>query len=280
MGNLKTIGQVVDAELEGRVREYYYRKVPSQTTVANVWFDLSMSPGNPGPKYWFDAAPNTAKAVFQSTDGGFFHGANVSPSEKYLRGLYLFCLGANSPVSPAILCDYLMYYPSIDEGTTDEQFMDNTVTLPRYTDGKGVYMMAVSVASRVGGQQFFVNYTNSDGVAGRISGTVTMNVATAIGSFVTGSNNFIPLQYGDGGVRSVESVTMLGVDTGLFSIVLVKPLYSTSFGTVTTFQDHDPLTQKAMLPRIYDNAFLNFILLPSVSLSGVPFTGSVKCIWN
>ena len=44
------------------------------------------------------------------------------------------------------LMDYLMYYPLIDEGTTDEQFMVNNATLPRYTDGDGVQRMAVSVA--------------------------------------------------------------------------------------------------------------------------------------
>lgn len=44
------------------------------------------------------------------------------------------------------LCDYLMYYPLIDEGTTDEQFMINSENLPRYETGAGVQVMAVSVA--------------------------------------------------------------------------------------------------------------------------------------
>lgn len=48
------------------------------------------------------------------------------------------------------LMDYLMYYPLIDEGTTDEQFMINTTPLTRYTDGAGVQIMAVSVAGRTG----------------------------------------------------------------------------------------------------------------------------------
>ena len=71
------VKDVVESELCGRVRTYQWRKSPSQTTTARLWFDLSMSPGNPPPKYWFDAAPGVAKAVYQSTDGGFFHGAAV-----------------------------------------------------------------------------------------------------------------------------------------------------------------------------------------------------------
>lgn len=42
---------------------------------------------------------------------------------------------ANQPTAlpmRMILLDYLMYYPLIDEGTTDEQFMTNTIPLPRY----------------------------------------------------------------------------------------------------------------------------------------------------
>jgi len=73
----------------------------------------------------------------------------------------------------AVLLDYLLYYPSIDDGTLDEQVMDNTVTLPRYTDGKGVQMMAITTGVRTGGQTFQVKYTNSDGVAGRLSSICT-----------------------------------------------------------------------------------------------------------
>ena len=40
----KTIQEVVNAELEGKVREYQWRKTPSQTTTSGLWFDTSMSP--------------------------------------------------------------------------------------------------------------------------------------------------------------------------------------------------------------------------------------------
>lgn len=60
-----------------------------------------------------------------------------------------------------ILCDYLLYYPFVDTGTNDEQFMTNSVTLPRYTDGKGVQMMAVSVASNSGTTPTFLLITQT-----------------------------------------------------------------------------------------------------------------------
>lgn len=298
MAGFSSIGEVIDAELSGNVREYIFRKIPSQTTSAGIWFDLSMSPGMPTPKYWFDAAPLTAKGIYQSTDGGLYHGPNVSPSEKFLRKIIINSNASSTAnVSPMnmILMDYILYYPSIDDGTTDEQVMDNTVTLPRYTDGKGVMMMAITTGARTGGQTFSVKYTNSDGVSGRISQTVTQNTATYIGSVTSsgtatrnGGGWMIPLENGDSGVRLVESVTMSGVDVGLFSIILVKPLAQitvreskiSTAGTISTPNEKDFLIPTTDLVRIYDDAFLNFTVIPNASMATTQIQGSLKVIWT
>ena len=297
MAAINSISEVVDNEILGRMRNYFFRKTPSQTTTIGIWFDLAMSPGMPTPKYWFDAAPLVAKAIYQSTDGGFFHGANVSPGEKYLRSLMVGAHSTSttntSPIN-AVLMDYLLYYPSIDDGTLDEQVMDNTVTLPRYTDGEGVQMMAVTTGLRTGGQSFSVKYTNQDGVTGKVSPTVIQNAAAFIGSItnsdraISGSASWmIPLADGDTGVRAVESVTMNGVDVGLFSIILVKPLGQICFresqistaGTINTPIEKDFLLYGQM-PRIYDDAYLNMVVLPQASLATTILGGTLKVIWT
>lgn len=280
------VKDVVESELCGRVRTYSWRKTPSQTTTAGQWFDLSMSPGNPLPKYWFDAAPGVAKAVYQSTDGGLFHGADVSPSEKYLRTVTAISATATALPLNMYLCDYLLYYPSIDDGTTDPQILDNTITLPRYTTGLGVQILAINVAARTGGQQFSVSYTNSDGVAGRTSQTVTQNSTSSIGTVVTSQTNiqasgnpFIGLQSGDSGVRSIESVTMLGADVGLFSLILVKPLAQICLRGVDAPVEKDFLLCQEELPKIYDNAYLSILCLPQGALNATALFGDLKCIW-
>jgi hypothetical protein len=299
MSHFNTISEVVDCELVGKTRNYIWRKTPSQTTTIGIWFDLSMSPGMPTPKYWFDAAPLVAKAITQSSDGGFYHGPNVSPQIKYLRSITTASQATNTTQATpmnAILLDYLLYYPSIDDGTTDEQVMTNTVSLPRYSDGKGVQMMAVTTGVRTGGQTFQVKYTNQDGVTGRLSEICTQNSAAFIGS-ITNSNRavtngagwMIPLQSGDSGVRAVESVTMIsGTDVGLFSIILVKPIVQTCFreggistaGTIAVPYEKDYLIPTSDLPRIYDDAFLNFIVLPQASLGTTVLRGDLKVIWS
>lgn len=284
--SFKSIGEVCDAELNGKVRNYIWRKTPSQTTITGLWFDLSMSPGMPPPQYYIGAI-TTATQLKQSTDGGLYHGQNVSPSAKYLRGITTQANVTTALPMNVILCDYLMFYPFIDEGTTDEQLMTNTLTLPRYTDGKGVQVMAIQTNAGTGGQQFYFTYTNSDGVSGRVSQTITMNTSTVVGNVLgsnraiqNASNPFCGLQLGDSGVRSIESVTMLGIDTGLFALVLIKPLTQTSFREITVPYEKDYLIPISDLIRIYDDAFLGFLALPLGSLAATTLRGDLNVIWD
>lgn len=288
MAGFNSVKQMVDAELlDGSYKFSTFRKAPVQVTTQGLWFDMSMSPGNPPPQY-YAAAPLVSVQMKYSTDGGLFHGGNVSTAQKHLRQLCLTSTSATGLPMHFRLCDYLMYYPFIDEGTTDEQTLTNSVTLPRYTDGKGVQVMAVSVAGRTGGQTFRINYTNSDGVSGRISQTVIQNTATAIGTIVTSATAtngaagpFIPLQAGDSGVRSIESVTMIsGPDVGLFTLVLVKTICNIQLYEQTAPAEKDFFTEAMEMPVIQDDAYLNFICLPNGSLSGVAFNGYLNCVWK
>lgn len=266
---------------------WQWRKTPTAVTTAGIWYDLATAAGNPKAKNWFDSAPLAAASVSQSTDGGIFHGANVSPYAKYLRKALQFTATATALPMDMMLCDYLLYYPTIDDSTTDEQIMDNSVTLPRYTDGEGVQMMAVTLAGRTGGQTFSVKYTNQDGVTGRISQTAVQNTSTIIGTITTSTRTpttgsvgpFIGLQEGDTGVRAVESVTMNGTDTGLFALVLVKPLASTVIRGIDAPVETDFLIHKNELPRIYDDAFLNFLCVPNGSLAATALIGNLKFIY-
>jgi len=279
--------QLIDCELEGRVRNYVWRKTPSQASTTDLWFDTSMSPGNPPAQYYIGGIL-TATVLARSTDGGLYHGPNVSPSTKYLRSLTTMTGTATALPMPMILCDYLLAYPFIDTSVTDQQDMINTNSLTRYTDGNGVQVMAILTNAGIGGQSFYFTYTNSQGVSGRVSRTVVMNAGTAIGTVVTSSvstanqsgNPFIGLQDGDSGVRSIQSVTMLGADVGLFALVLVKPLLWTAINETTAPYEKDALLIGGDIPRIYDDAFLGFVAKPRGTLAATALVGDLKVVWD
>ena len=283
---------LVDAENNGQYLYASFRKQPTQTTGAGVWFDLSMSPGNPAPNYYI-GSPGVFTPLKQSTDGGFRHGGNVNSLgyKKFIRKFLCHTATATATPLPLKILDYIGFYPFIDESVLDEQFMDNTTPLPRYADGAGVQLMPIVVAGHTGGQSFTVKYTNQDGVSGRVTESAVMGtqfvngtVLHSIQASASYPNNgpFLPLQKGDTGVRSVESVTIGGIgDVGLFALVLVKPLASTGLVGIDAAVEVDYLTDcGGSMPEILDDAYINLLALPNGTLSGAPIIGMLETTWG
>jgi hypothetical protein len=284
------ITELVDAELAGKAKYTYFRKVPAVVTVAGCWYDYSMSPGNPTPQY-YAAAPLRAQTLALSTDGGIRHGGNVSPSSKYLRRIMVMNVTAAGVPQRFYLLDYLLFYPFCDMGTPDSQGMTNVQTLPRYTTGVGVQIMPVLVAPHgLAADTFYVTYTNSAGAQNRITPLHTMTTAAAVnGTLLTtqtaGAGRVGPvmcLQAGDIGVQSIQAVQCTnGTDVGLFTLVLVKPLAEFTVRGIDAPVEKDFFLESGgKLPKIVDDAYLNLITCPNGSLTGVPLNGDATFIWD
>lgn len=276
--------EIADAERDGFTFFSGWRKQPTQTTGAGIWFDLSMSPGNPVPNYYI-GVPGVFTPLRQSADGGIPHGGSVSPKTKLLRVFEI--QSANAAPLPVKILDYLGFYPFLDESVVDEQFMTNSTPIPRYPDGAGVMMMPVVVAGQIGGGTFFVRYTNQDGVAGRqtpqhATGTQAVNgtIITSAGAVNNSRAPFMALQEGDTGVRTVDSIVFEGIgDIGLISIALVKVIAESYIRDTTAPHERDFSMDMGSLPIIKDDAYLNLLSLPNGSLSGAPIMGYIKTLW-
>lgn len=283
---LGSVSALSDAIENGQFTYNAFRKTPTQSTSSGRWFDLSMSPGNPKPQY-YAASPEISVAMAQSTDGGLFHGANQT-GDKFLHRLLVMCNNATSVPLPMILLDYLLYYPFLDESSTDFQPLTTSATLPRYTDGLGVQIMAVVVAGQTGGGTFTVRYTNSDGVTGRTTSSVLMNNqglnGTLINTQSSGGTNFfgpfLPLASGDKGVRAIEGITFAAPDVGLLTLVLVKPLATIALRGIDAPAEVEYFRSSSTIPRIYNDAYLNFICQPVASLASGNIYGEIIVGWN
>jgi hypothetical protein len=137
-----------------------------------------------------------------------------------------------------------------------------TAALTRYTSGEGV-MAGIVIFTQIGNTatSIQVSYTNQAGTSGRTS------TATSFGQTIREQNAFIPipLQAGDTGVRSIESVTLAGT-TGLvgnFGVCLYKPLAMISFEDVSGGQAPlDAVNSNCIigsLCEIHPDACLTFI---------------------
>ena len=252
--------------------------------VSGIWADTTMWSGQPAASY-YASAPLAFAPMSKSTHGGWDHGHSVAPKTKYLSRLANLLLYFSHS---GILVDVLGYYPFCDEAAVDEwQDCDNTTPRTvRHGDGVGVkaHLVGVAPSSLVIGNRVTLRYTNSDGVAGRLTkpallqysvsgNSAIMNAGTthASGAFTT-IGPFLPLQQGDVGIQSVEAVLVEGPgDTGLFTVVLTRPIVNLhpSPGLINgealprTHTEHNFLRTLPKLPIIPDDAFMSCLLLPA-----------------
>jgi hypothetical protein len=296
MAGFKSFGQIKNSmQSDGKFWHASFRKVVSNATVAGTWCDLSYSPGSPPANFY--ATEPLAAATLMTTGAldlakskGIDNGGPVSPAKKYLKKLLVYSSSTAFQSSTLMLCDYVLYYPFIDGDETSSQTLNNDVTLPRYTTGAGLQAMLVSQGAYTGNVTFQINYTNSSNVSGRVSPLVTTNTAALAATIVNsgtqagGSGPFIPLQSGDTGIRSVQSITFTSPNGGIMALVLVKPIAEIGISEVTatfsTPSQYENFYDFVSGQTIEDGAYLNFICLPNASLAAATVSGIVSTTWG
>jgi len=294
------IQQYAEADDAGQVWVSSFRKaVASAATTTNGWVDYTYFPGSPTANF-YASTPLTAARI--DNDKGIFTAGNVSPATKHLKNLMLMS-SASSATSTTngrqeiVVSDYLLYYPFIDtDAVGEDQTLDNTVRLPRYSGGK-VIAVAQSASSAIG--TFTFSYTNQDGVSGRVSQDNRTFVVAGGGQIVGASgagasfNPFCYLQAGDSEVKSIESVNFSVAGGGLMCLVIVKPLLKSfvtqecrrtttgnleSYGACTELAS---VIHQAGAPKIEDGAVIGLLASGYAgSLASSVLAGTLEVIWN
>jgi hypothetical protein len=282
INNIKNLAQ---NDVNGYSRVTTWRKNPTQTTSANQWFDLSMSPGNPAPNYYI-GTPNEFVPLAQSSDGGLPHRVSTDGSQEFLRTMSVLNQTAAAAPIGIWLLDYLGFYPFVDESNTDEQpFITTMIPVDRAVGG--VQLMPVVVGGHSGvGSSYQVRYTNQDGVTGRLTPphalpAQTVNGTIASGGAITNSRApFMCLEDGDTAVMIPESIQFLTADVGLIALALVKPIAFFSLRENLAPYEKDFFIDSALLPEIKADAYLNLVACPNGNIAGSAFHGYIKTVWG
>lgn len=199
-------------------REIISANVNSVTVVAGRPFDLWVPSAPAG------VAPSAAVVPTNNTIGALGQRDAGASLQNSILGYRL------SALNPGVylVCDRLSHQGGLSGtvfGAPGQTTNLPTAALTRYTGGEGV-MLGLTIYSAVGGTATTVtaSYTNQAGAGSRTT------VATQFGG--AGFNNqhrmiMLPLQDGDTGVRSVQSVTLAASTTtaGNFGVTLFRPLY-------------------------------------------------------
>ena len=266
-----------------------FNKLTGVAATAGRAYDLSLATGNPIQNLY--AGTNLAFTALSDTNGyGIWHGGNVSPDTKNITNLGVMSTVATAVPSLIEVVDVLGYYPLTTTTVTTAQTLNNTVTLPRYTDGAGVRAYVVAVGTMgAGTPNISISYTNQAGTAGKTM-PVTLNaVTTAVQSHIVHRDPsagkyfpYLPLASGDTGIRSIQSVTLSATMTsGSLAIVLCKPLASIPLTTVGIMAERNLMTQLPSLPRVVDGANLNLLFVTaSATVTNTPLIGYAEFAWG
>jgi hypothetical protein len=237
----------------------------------------------------------TAQTVTGTATASFFqHGGNVSPAKKSLLNGGVVSASATSAPVFFQLIDVIGFIPVSTVTVTTAQAILGSQTYPRYADGKGVkaYITPV-VAMGAGTPTLQLNYTNPASVAGRLTppfpSLPIANSAAPVGQILhsgTGVGKVgpsLPLQGGDNGILSIQSITQnASMTSGVYAIVLYKeiglPLPMTTQGVPA---ERDYFNQQPSMPLIPDGACLNWLMLAGAATPvNTPYNMTLQTVWD
>lgn len=268
--------QTLDQYIASNKQRIPLLKTASRTTVASIPFSVLDLAGNPGAGALVGSL-NPATLVTDATAG--FPAINFSTGTGYLSKVEF-----SSTVASRLQLFDLIYKNSLQTGGAG--YTAATVTFssqaaisgrcPDYPGsgtvfGKGMEIWLEVGTAYAGGTSlsFSVNYTNSDGTAGRTTGTVNL----ALAALTLGKMVQLSLQAGDVGVQKIESITISAVTgtftAGTMNVLIMRPLWTIGRVIVANSGDiHDML--KTGLPVVYQDSALYLVVQADGTASGLP----------
>lgn len=260
---------------------------------AGMWYSLFRGGGNPPADAILGTGTNLAfQALTDATTNatGIKHGGDVGGFKVLLNAAAQTAAPTTAPCV-LMLVDLLGFYPVTSVTTTGAQTLNNTVTLPRYTDGAGVQaFITPSTVMGAATPSISIGYTNSASTVGRATpATLPIgNTAAAVTSVVysgTGAGKFGPfmqLQAGDAGIKSVQSINLsASYVSGVLNLVLCKPLLTLPITTLGVTAERDLVNQFASMPKVYDGACLAWLMLAGAATPvASPISGHLEFGWS
>lgn len=224
-------------------------------------------------------------------EAGFWHGGNVAADTKHMLNIGAWTQSATGVPAVIQIVDMLGCYPRIRTDLATSQALNNSLTLPRYTNGAGVRSyFAINTTNGLNAQNFTMTYTNSANVGSRTLGATVANTASAIQSHIghsgTAAGNFgpfLPIAGGDAGVRSVQSAqfSAASASAGFIDLVLCRPIVSIPLTTAFVAAERNLLTQLFSLPQVQDGAVLGILVQAGAPIGvGTQFQGYCDTAWG
>jgi hypothetical protein len=260
---ITTMDGLVTALANASIQSIY---LPSATNVASGWVWLNYATTSSFGVLAIPAASTSGGTAYTQTAGtsGYPKWTAVGSTTAYIA----LSQKINTVAGVDHVYDLFWACSGFNGTLTTAQTVTTPVALPTRA-GTGVnteLWVYCTTALGATASNITVQYTNSSGVSGRST------VSTAMIASMPAFRMFmVPLQAGDTGVQSIQSIT-LSVSTGTagsFGVLIAKKLFShgNAVVNVETSKDFAGLG----LPKIYDESVLMFINQSTTTSSGIGF---------
>jgi hypothetical protein len=274
--SLPSYNAILAALDAGKGQTTFWGKNSLSTGAGTPW-SLWFQTGSPGTGSISGTALDATQATKSTTGAMPFSNAGGGDA---LRLVGISAMAGTALAGRFILVDRLLYYPGITISSGGSPVaLTAGASIPRYTTGAGVMAFleaAGSVTHSTGTMS--LSYTNQDGTASRTTEVVTYPTNPTQGRIAHGHGPFFPLQAGDTGIRSVQSITCsTTTSASSYTLVLCRPLASIPVFTANAGIEKDLVLQTPKFPEIIDDACLQWILWAGAGSTG-QFEGELNFV--
>jgi hypothetical protein len=288
--------QLINALTSGSRYMGIFSKTHTSAPVANNWNDLWTLGGSPAAGA-FTGAASTAVQFTDTTTGALYMGGNVSTATKHILSGWALSSGGTPSL---VMYDRVLTYEANVYNTTVNKTMTNTLPAQRYISagqsGMKIICCVQTVNGATAGNLTQLRYTNQAGTtlqAMPTATTVSFIVSAAAPTATLGARvicpataaatlpwgPYIPFAAGDGGARLINDFTTSTGNTGTFTFILARPLFSIGTATAGVISQLDGIYQIASLERIFDGACIS-LLAYFPAATATTFQGSLDAGWN
>jgi hypothetical protein len=250
-----------------------YKATPNSVS-ASVAHSLWCGQGVPCAGGYATLGPANGRTCTMSTTGGLPYVLPTTANEMRLLSFGAINTGNNTsmPILVDRISDVNLDLASV--GTTNITGLDAT---SRLDTGEGALLFAeVSSAFGLNNTTFTLTYTNQAGTSGMTT-TFSTNSSRTLNQ-TANSDLWQALAAGDTGIRSIQSYSASGTQTGNVNLVLVRPLAFLNLGLGRAWSEKNMLFHSPTFKKIYDNTCFMIILISSSTGTAFNITGNIKMI--
>ena len=284
---LRSLSDVNRAFAEGRWHNQRFLKNAGTVHNSN-WADATFSSGQPAYDAHVGTVAKFTPCVAQGNDAIYLPPTGLGEHRHLISAVMRSAQGGGySGAESVVLFDLLGYYPLLDGDSTDPQPMDNTLSLPRYSNGDGVCAVIINhVAPAVQNGLTNITVTDSQGVQKTTQVALAnngVNIVCSNFTNTTGANSAFAMSLNcPTGIRTIDSITHITPPGGLHVIYLVRPLATFVLGDNLLASEKNFISHNSFnAPRIFDGAWLSWAsTIPPGTARSISWWGDFTFAWG